>query len=189
MRLWNVQVSGVSLALLAYDARQPAQAQAAAARPAAAGPSSSAAGGAVVPPIAGIGRAPDRLAGAAPRAEQPLRLRKRVRMAVGSARRGAPQSAASAGPSPPADAGPVAEHVLLQQWGFSLDARVVPPLWGEGQQSSAADSGRGLRSHHSHLGAEAPPVHAAEEASTPSTSDTGVAPALDAPRKWAHRAK
>ena len=170
----SAQVTGVSLALLAYDARQPAQAVAAAARPAAAGPSSSTAGGAPVPPIVGFRRAP----GAVPRAEQPLRLRKRVRMAAAGARRGAHQaqnhSAAGAGPAaPPADPGPVAEHTLLQQWGMSLHVRVVPPLWSERQQP-AADDTRDLHNHHSHPGAEKLPLHVPEEASTPSTSDTGA---------------
>lgn len=169
----SAQVTGVSLALLAYDARQPAQAQAAAARPAAAGPSSSSA--APVPPIIGIGRAAGKGAGAVHRAEPPVRLRKRVRMAAGGARRGAAQPAAGGGQAACADPGPGAEHILLQQWGLSLHVRVVPPQWSEQQQAAgaAADKSRGLHNHHSHHGAEGVPVHVAEEASTPSTSDTG----------------
>ena len=172
----RVQVTGLSLSLLAYDARRPAQQQAsadaapaAAAAAAAPGPSSSAAGF-----TAGVALADSRVSAGAPPSSQPFRQRKRFR-ASGGAQLGSSSEARPSAPSGPLAAAaalhgiPVEQHVLLQQWGFEVTVR-VPARRGQPQEQLSRGESP-LRHHRIHTN----PVYASEEASTPSTSDTGAA--------------
>ena len=175
----SVQVTGLSLSLLSYDARRPAQAQPSAP----AGPAAAAAAAAAPGPSSGAGVF---TAGAAPPGSrggagaqptvQPFRQRKRFRASgggepVGSSEGRPATSAAAAGPSGAAALQdiPVEQHVLLQQWGFELTVRV--PARGGQPQEQPKDGDSPARHQRIYTN----PVYASEEASTSSTSDTGAA--------------
>lgn len=102
------------------------------------------------------------------------RQRKRLRV---SNRANADGDAASALSAPEgsgvADQGrgvPAVEHVLVQQWGFTVTVRVLPPLWAEPR--AEVPSQLKSPSRHQQL-AYLNPLYLYEETSTSSYSDTG----------------
>jgi hypothetical protein len=62
------------------------------------------------------------------------------------------------------------EHLLVQQWGFSVTVSVTPPLWKEAPV--AEECKRAPGAHHRTYNN---PLYTSEEASTSSYSDTGEA--------------
>lgn len=180
----KLEVAGFSLSLCSYDVRQPSEhaqegtAATSGSHTAPAMPSTFSSGPfseelPTMPAAAHVNHA-----GGRPEPAQPFRRRKRLRAA--GARTAPTLSGASASANPfdrmaPLDRDfPVEEYVLVQQWGFSINVRVLPPLWRE-PKSTESFLQKNMN-HDSRPSMYTNPLYTSEETSTSSASDTGKLP-------------
>jgi hypothetical protein len=170
----KAEVAGLSISLRSYDARQPQPSQ----QPQSAASAASSSHAAPPPsfsfgvPASSAAAQPLRTSGAS-NAEQPFRRRKRFRAVAvpeAGASSGASASLAPARATPLERDFPVEEHMLVQQWGFSLTVRVMPPLWSEPEEGAAL---QGKAAQDPRPSMYTNPLYASEETSTSSYSDTG----------------
>lgn len=180
----KLEVAGFSLSLCSYDARQPSEptqagtpaASSSHAAPAVPSTFSSGPFSEVLPTMPAGAHVSH--AGGRPDLAQPFRRRKRLRAA--GARTAATLSGASSsenlyGRMAPLDRDvPVEEYVLVQQWGFSINVRVLPPLWREPESSEALLQKN--MNHDMRPSMYTNPLYTSEETSTSSISDTGKQP-------------
>ena len=169
----KAEVAGLSLSLRSYDARQPSPSQP---QPTAGSAASSGHATPAHPPFS-VGlpatAAATHTSGHAPAGAQPFLRRKRFRAASGptpGAVSGASASDVPARAGPREREPPVEEHMLVQQWGFSLTVRVVPPHWSEPEAGAAL---QGSMAQEAKPSMYTNPLYASEETSTSSYSDTG----------------
>lgn len=172
----KAEVAGVSLSLRCYDARRllPSQQP----ETAAAAASSSHAVPTAAPFSLGLpaltGAAQSSRAGAAADETLPFRRRKRLRAVVPQATASLSSATQSEGPAAAPRVlqrdCPVEEHVLVQQWGFSLAVQVLPPLWSELEPRETAPERK--LAHEQKSSVYTNPLYASEETSTSSYSDT-----------------
>ncbi|BDA48871.1 hypothetical protein COCOBI_12-5540 [Coccomyxa sp. Obi] len=176
----KLEVAGFSLSLCSYDARQPSEhtqagtpgASSSHAAPAVHSTFSSGPFSEVLPTMPAAAHVTH--AGRRPDLAQPFRRRKRLRAAgarTAATLSGAPAPENLFGGMAPLDRDfPVQEHVLVQQWGFSIDVRVLPPLWREPESSEPLLQKN--MNHDTRPSMYTNPLYTSEETSTSSVSDT-----------------
>ena len=177
----KLEVAGFSLSLCSFDARQPSEQTQAGMQAASSSHSAPAMPSTgpfsevlpIMPPAGHVSHA-----GGRPELAQTFRRRKRLRAAGARTARtdwGAAASEAPLGRMAPLDRDfPVEEHVLVQQWGFSINVRVLPPLWREPASSEPLLQKEVI--HDTRPSLYTNPLYTSEETSTSSVSDTGKLP-------------